>query len=337
MLHRKPLAFAAALALVSGCEKQPTSPDAFNVAGLESSPAFSVSSAGLAAGRADLSLQPASSPQAALDMINERLWATGQRLAVHKAEYVTGGPQADAAGQTVFATDRQLRLDTKWVPGDGRRGAVGNLIRQITWLPFAPANFGTPDQIDGLPPIDASFDTWNDVKCSKLDIATLAPTLSNPSAILSVGGVPGDPFQADISTIGFLPGALFDAVLGPGAADNVLGVTFTFTFVDAEGNPTDVDGDGRADTALKEVWYNDAFLWSTSDAPGSFDLETVTLHENGHALELGHFGRVAITNSNGRLHVSPRAVMNALILGTLRMPLGTDNGAYCGNFASWPN
>jgi hypothetical protein len=29
--------------------------------------------------------------------------------------------------------------------------------------------------------------------------------------------------------------------------------------------------------------------------------------------------------------------MNAAILGTLRQPLGTDNSAYCGNWAQWPN
>jgi len=113
-------------------------------------------------------------------------------------------------------------------------------------------------------------------------------------------------------------------------------VTFTFIWVDGNGDPTDINGDHRNDTALKEIWYNNAFLWSTNGGAG-VDVETVALHEEGHAVELGHFGRVAGNVQTGKLTVSPRAVMNAFILGVLRSPLGTDEASYCGNFASWPN
>jgi len=334
MDHRRHLAFVAALALAAGCDRQPTAPETTALS-VEDASALSASAADAAA-RADLlaGLAAASGPEVALDLINQRLAAAGASIAVAKMEYVTGGAGADQAGQTVFANDRQLRLTSKWVPGDGRRLANGDVITQVTFAPFAPANFGTPQQIDGLPPIDASFETWNDVTCSNLDIQTLPPTNTLPSAIFAGG----NPFLADISTMGFLPGAFFELVLGPGSSESVLGVTFTFVFIDGPGGPpTDVNNDGRNDTALKEVWYNDDFLWSTDGAPGSFDVETVALHENGHALELGHFGRIALGNKNGKLHVSPRAVMNAFILGTLRELLGTDNAAYCGNFGSWPN
>lgn len=328
----KPLAFAAALAFIVGCDQAPMSPDANDVVGPDDSPVRMISSANDVLRTTLLDeIEPASSPEEALDMINERLTAAGMSVAVAKMEYVTGGPQADRAGQTVFATDRQLRLPYRWVAGDTRRNANGDLITQVTFAPFATANAGTPAAVDGLPPIDASFDTWNAVTCSNLNILDLPSTFANPSAILG-----GDPFLADISTMGFLPGAFFD-LLAPDGSTFILGVTFTFIFLDpATGEPTDVNNDGRLDTALKEVWYNDAFTWSTDGSPGTFDIETVALHENGHALELGHFGRVFITNRNGKLHVSPRAVMNAFILGTLRTPLGTDNSSYCGNFANWP-
>ena len=275
-------------------------------------------------------LESASTVQEAISMVNDELAAEGVGMALGKVEYVTA-MGTDLVGQTVFRNDRTKRLSTRWVPGDARRLADGNKITQLTSDIFADANFGTPAQVDGEPAIDASFDTWNDVSCSTLEIVKRPDTGMFPSFILG-----NEPFLADISTIGFLPGFVFDFFLGDGASESVLGVTFTFWFIDGPGGPdTDIDNNGLRDTALKEVWYNDDFLWTVSG--GGVDIETVALHENGHALELGHFGRIARTNRNGKLHVSPRAVMNAVILGDLREPLGTDNAGFCGNFAKWPN
>ena len=105
----------------------------------------------------------------------------------------------------------------------------------------------------------------------------------------------------------------------------MLGVTFTFTWIAAP----DV-------VALKEVWYNDDFTWS-NDGSGGIDIESVALHENGHALGFGHFGRIFITNGNGKLHVAPRAVMNASYLGPVREPLGTDKASFNNVYGNWPN
>jgi hypothetical protein len=265
-----------------------------------------------------------------LEALNQELASAGLGIGVDRAEFVTD-PDGGEAGQTVFANDRSLRLSSKWVPGDARRNADGNNITYLNFLDFRFAN----GIIDSDPIIDASFDTFNGTQCSALPIVKRNDDGTFPSAIFAGG----DPFVADIVELGFLPGFFFDLVLGPGASQNVLGVTFTFVFgsFDAEGNftPSDVDNNGRNDTALKEVWYNDSFAWSASGS-GGVDIETVALHENGHALEMGHFGKVSITG-NGKLHVSPRAVMNAFILGTQRELLGTDNASYCSNFASWPN
>ena len=46
----------------------------------------------------------------------------------------------------------------------------------------------------------------------------------------------------------------------------------------------------------------------------TYDIETVALHEAGHGLSQGHFGKAFRTVKNGKLHFSPRAVMNAAIL-----------------------
>jgi|AntRauTorckE6833_2_1112554.scaffolds.fasta_scaffold55799_1 hypothetical protein len=265
-----------------------------------------------------------------LQAVNDTLAQRGLQVRLSYAETVTQKGNAEqATGQTLFANDRTKRLTSQWVPGDQRRLADGNNLTYLVFQPFSLAN----GSVDSEPAIDASMDTWESVKKNqKLDIVKRPYNGPNPSAILGTGS----PFAADITEIGFLPGFIFDAILGPGSSDGTLGVTFTFNFIDADGNPTDINNDGFADTALKEVWYNDNFLWTTNaNAPGT-DIETVALHENGHALGFGHFGKIFITNNNNKLHVAPRAVMNAIILGALRDPLGTDNASFSSVYGNWP-
>lgn len=267
-------------------------------------------------------------------LANADLEARGLGIAIARAEWAGGGGHHEA-GQTVFANNRTLRLSSQWVAGDPNRNSDGNNLTYVIDESFAFANaFNSAPDINAIPAIDASFDTWNDVRCSKMEVVRLPDTGIGYSALLDTGDDEVDFFYADISTIGFLPGFIFDAILGPGASESVLGVTFTFIWIDENGDPTDINGDGYDDTALAEVWYNDAFIWSTNGS--GEDIETVALHENGHALGLGHFGKVFVTNNNNKLHIAPRAVMNAFVLGTLRDPLGTDNGAFCGLYASWP-
>ena len=265
-----------------------------------------------------------------------------QGLTIDKIEMLVTVDGIDTMGQTIFANNRTKNLSSMWVAGDARRLADGNNITYLNDAEFSLANGSIPAD----PPIDASFQTWDlGTPCSNLPILERAdnPT-TNPNFVLELfgltlnPGVAANPFLADIITTGFLPGFVFD-LLAPGGSNFILGVTFTLVFIDpATGDPSDINSDGKTDTALKEVWYNDSFLWTDDPAnnPG-VDIETVALHENGHALELGHFGKIFRTNKNGKLHVSPRAVMNASYLGPVRSPLGTDNAAHCSAFASWPN
>jgi hypothetical protein len=148
-----------------------------------------------------------------------------------------------------------------------------------------------------------------------------------------MGGL-GNPFLADIVNAGFMPGAFFDRLTENGS-QFILAVAFTLVFTDDKDDPTDIDQNGYADVALKEIYYNNDFGWSTNGADG-VDIETVALHENGHALGLGHFGNLFRTEANGKLHSVPRAVMNAVYLGPLREPLKTDKAAFCGTYAAWP-
>ena len=70
----------------------------------------------------------------------------------------------------------------------------------------------------------------------------------------------GTPF-ADITHAGWVPGAFFDAAFPPNGSLFVLAATFTFVFVDANGNPTDIDRNHLADTAFRETYYNLRFAW----------------------------------------------------------------------------
>ena len=114
----------------------------------------------------------------------------------------------------------------------------------------------------------------------------------------------------------------------------ILAFSVTFIFTDANDNPTDINGDGRLDTALNEVYYNDTFGDPGDDRAGNpwaielplpaIDVETVALHENGHSLGVGHFGP------------APAAVMNPRYAGINQDPDATDHAGMCTVRSSWP-
>jgi hypothetical protein len=86
----------------------------------------------------------------------------------------------------------------------------------------------------------------------------------------------------------------------------------------------DINHDGYADTVWTETYYSDAYAWSIDGQLPSIDVETVALHESGHALGLGHFGP------------PPDAIMNPDYAGIRHSPLATDDAGICGVWSSWP-
>jgi hypothetical protein len=319
--HRRALPGAVAVLLIAAaCADQPTAPALLAAA----DPSFAVSETD------EIGVS------AYLGVASQRAAASG--LMISRAELFTTAEAAIKTPRLVFANDRTLRLQTGWVPRDIRRLATDETLSYAVFSPFAKATVGGPAE----PSFDAAFATWNSASCSKLVVRKRALGPGQlPSFILTQLFPP-----ADINNVGFLPGALFDQVFGNGSSQTTIAVTVTFSFIlvgpngvpitDANGNPipTDVDGDGRFDTAFKEIWFNDALPYSTTGAAGRIDIESAALHEYGHALELGHFGKIIGDPKTGKLHVSPRAVMNAANLGVQRSLLGTDKGAFCGLYAS---
>ena len=256
---------------------------------------------------------------------NAELTSAGATYRAEYAEYITSLETANEAGQQVFFNNRgNKQLLAQFVPGDPRRGGRTNITYTVDQ---------TEGAIDGLTvaqttaAIDRAMATWEGVNCSNLPITAVPSPGGDLGVVEFLNGLGGNPnFFADLTHAGWLPGGIL--------APNVIGVTFTFIFINPDGSPTDIDNDGLADVAFREILYNNAFTWQIN---GNIDVETVALHEAGHGISQGHFGSAFATDANGKLHFSPRAVMNAAYSGVQQSLAGTDRGGHCSIWGSWPN
>ncbi len=237
-------------------------------------------------------------------------------------------------GRTVYFDNRTLQLGSDWVPGDPRRG--GNT--DITWLSDQTEGTASGVSLSATQTaVDKAMTTWNSVDCSYIPLVKLndmGKDWGYVQKLLGMGGMAG--WLADYTLAGWLPGGFFDAIGGPGASDLIIGVTFTFVWVDESGNPTDINNDHKADVAFRETYFNNKFLWGIN-TNNPIDIETVVLHEAGHGLSQGHFGELFQTDANGMFHFAPRSVMNAGYTGVQQVLTGTDVAGHCSIWASWPN
>jgi hypothetical protein len=226
----------------------------------------------------------------ALGRLNVRLAAAGSNLRIMKAEVFHAAKGADKATSTlIFASDRVRGLIAEWVEGDerrdGRRGvtyAIDPVLQTTAFgLPNLPAievNGGASLRLSTQAELEAYIEegvqAWRDRRCSDTPIERVSvapgtdPDQLDEFFLLGQGPSANYVQPADIVEAGWQPPAFFDNYT-PDGSDFILGVTFTFIFADDQGTPdegddvpTDIDGNGKLDAALREIYYNPSFIWT---------------------------------------------------------------------------
>ena len=257
------------------------------------------------------------------------------------AEILTD-PDSGEAGRVVWLQkdlgNKQLAHD--FVYGDPRRATFNGGNPGVTFAVntgFQSADANLTNQIGWM---YGSIGVWDNLTCSDLDLTENAVAPGSPGLVdffFRTGVINIDLVKADLTQVGFLGvSPIFPA------GTNTLGVTYTLFWADENGDLTDIDGNGKIDVAMREIYYNDQYEWADNGVEGVqpsgvrvFDLPTVAIHEAGHGFSQAHFGNIG--RQNGALVARPRTVMNAIYGGLLRNLTGNDSGGHCSNWANWPN
>jgi len=259
--------------------------------------------------------------------INGRLERRGFNVALEEIEFFTigWGRPRNHLHQTPY----------RWVAGDERRQADGGRITYMVDQSWGPPTASGVSMEDSEGAIDRSLETWGADAClATVDIVKrpyAGDDVTTFDYFFGFGGY-GSPFEADVVHAGWFPRIFFDLVGGPGGGTSILALSVTFVFT-RDGQPTDIDDDGYLDTAITEIYYNDTFgdrgderaelPWGVDVRLPGIDVETVALHQNGHALGLGHFGP------------PPAAVMNPTYAGLRQEPLAIDRTGMCAVWEGW--
>lgn len=275
-----------------------------------------------------------------LAAMNTQLRAAGIRhVAVAKAELLVAGSMYKDQATTLIASDRTHLFPVQFAEDDPRRGSPPNTLTYLvdqsegsalSWVTVPGGAITLLPNAVTEPQIDASMAEWAGMPCNGPSFQKVSDSGADPDLadgiILGNPALIGTPF-ADVTHGGWLPSAFFNALV-PQGASFILGVTLSFTFIDDDGNETDVDRDGYADVAFAEIYYNRSFPWGTGGNESNIDIQSVVIHEAGHAIGLGHFGRIFI-KANNTLQFAPKSIMNAAYVSEDRRILGTDTASFC--------
>ncbi|MDH3295302.1 MAG: hypothetical protein OER95_13360 [Acidimicrobiia bacterium] len=111
---------------------------------------------------------------------------------------------------------------------------------------------------------------------------------------------------------------------------------------------TDINNDRKRDLFATEIYFrrNANYIIDDDDLGNTLfyiDLETIILHELGHALGMDHFGQTSvILDENGELvdvivNEASANVMNTNNYFVRRELRGSDRASFCGLYANWGN
>jgi hypothetical protein len=262
------------------------------------------------------SASPDAQVAALTQSLNQQLAAQGLDIQVGEIDLFTIG-----VGRP---NDRIHQQFFRWVPGDPRRQADGTNIRYLVRQRFgATPNGLTNAQTE--PAIDRAFSTWQADSCVAHTTLEKRPDPGVDSDIFDELIGAGDSatpnfsnlYKADIVEAGFRPRAFFDRIAS-GGGDFILGDSITFF------RRMDINNDGYLDTAFVETYLNANFAWEINATQPSIDVQSVELHESGHALGLGHFGP------------PPTAVMNPFYAGIRQSIFPDDHAGMCTIWGAWP-
>jgi hypothetical protein len=298
----------------------------------------------LPAGAQDTALPESTMVSPVLANMNASLRKAGiTNIGIERAELLENQSGATPMALTLLANNRTHLLSSQFVERDARRGGRP-YVTYLTDQSGGRVAAWTPDGFEVLenavtePVLDAAMARWqNDTNCNGPAAVKIADDGHDPDI---TDGLVIDPQYlgtpvADITHAGWVPPGFFDVVAGT-TQHSIVAMTFTYIFYDANGDPTDVDHDGRSDVAFREIYYNAGWLWSEGPIrPYGIDIASVATHEAGHAFGLGHFGKEFI-DQNGQLKFAPFAVMNAVNVFPVPGLTGTDRASFCQAWARQP-
>ncbi|MDX2207687.1 MAG: hypothetical protein SFU57_08610 [Gemmatimonadales bacterium] len=281
-----------------------------------------------------------------LAAMNEQLAANDSPYRISKAELIMHADGYQGSSLTLVADDRSRGIGTEWVPGDPRRGGRTGVSYAIdprqAFGPFIRAGGGfqqlTFPQVESQ--LEEGMSAWRAQQCAVAGIDRVpVPAGIDPDFIdnLVLGSDGAGRLVVQISDLvqgGWQPLSFFTAIGGP-TGGNILGVAFTLSFASG-GIRTDIDGNGKDDTGLVEIYYNGNRVWSNNGPLGTIDFFSIITHETGHGMGLGHFGKVFVTKRDAAdglqvadVKFAPKALMNAVYITGRSEIGGTDQSAFC--------
>ncbi|HVS12313.1 MAG TPA: hypothetical protein VMV46_00175 [Thermoanaerobaculia bacterium] len=254
--------------------------------------------------------------------------AVNARLALAGADHRLASVEFRRAWRSVGPKGKAPALD--FVPADPRRGGRTDL----TWA------IDTVD-VTGDAPLEAVLGAVEDAllpflaeRCADgLVVTPVTPAGSTDLGELEaqVLATPTSPSIADLTHGGWLPGVFFD-FLAEGGSSSILALTATFVFIDAAGNPTDIDGNRALDVSHRETYYNDAFLWSTAGL--DVDVHTVAIHETAHLFGLDDLAATLTTGSDPS---SVEPIAAGAYDGIEHQLSPKARSSFCKNWRHWPS